>query len=69
MIKIIQGNCLDPFGGSGTTGIVASNLNRNAILVELNPEYIELAKQRIEKQGGLFCDLQIISGDSKGVNG
>lgn len=63
------GIVLDPFGGSGTTGIVASNLNRNAILVELNPEYIELAKQRIEKQGGLFCDLQIISGDSKGVNG
>ena len=63
------GTVLDPFGGSGTTGIVASNLNRNAILVELNPEYIELAKQRIEKQGGLFCDLQIISGDSKGVNG
>ena len=63
------GTVLDPFGGSGTSGIVASYLNRDAILIELNPEYIELAKQRIEKQLGFFADLEIISGDSKGVNG
>ena len=63
------GTVLDPFGGSGTSGIVASNHNRNAVLIELNAEYIEIAKQRIQDQGGLFCDLQIISGDSKGVNG
>ncbi len=37
---------LDPFGGSGTTGIVANNLGRNAILVELNPEYADCAKER-----------------------
>ena len=63
------GTVLDPFGGSGTSGIVASNHNRNAVLIELNAEYIEIARQRIQDQGGLFCDLQIISGDSKGVNG
>lgn len=44
------GTVLDPFGGSGTTGIVAANNNRNAILLELNQEYIDLAKERINKE-------------------
>jgi site-specific DNA-methyltransferase (adenine-specific) len=64
-----NGTVLDPFGGSGTTGIVASNHNRKAVLIELNAEYIEIARQRIQDQGGLFTDLQIISGDSKVLNG
>lgn len=37
---------LDPFSGSGTTGIAASELNRNAVLIELNPTYIETSKIR-----------------------
>ncbi len=37
---------LDPFGGSGTTGIVANHLGRNAVLIELNPAYVESAKER-----------------------
>jgi DNA modification methylase len=48
------GVVLDPFGGSGTTGIVAALNNRNAILVELNPEYIKIAEDRIDKELGLF---------------
>ena len=63
------GTVLDPFGGSGTTGIVASNHNRKAVLIELNTEYIEIAKQRIQDQGGLFTDLEIVSGDSRVLNG
>ena len=54
-----SGTVLDTFGGSGTTGIVASNHNRKAVLIELNAEYIEIAKQRIEEQGNLFCDFEI----------
>jgi len=54
-----NGTVLDPFGGSGTTGIVASNHNRKAVLIELNTEYIEIARQRIQNQGGLFTDLEI----------
>ena len=38
---------LDPFCGSGTTGKVAVKLGRDFIGIELNPEYIELAKKRI----------------------
>jgi site-specific DNA-methyltransferase (adenine-specific) len=38
---------LDPFMGSGTTGIAAKELNRNFIGIELNSEYLEIAKRRI----------------------
>jgi DNA modification methylase len=37
---------LDPFGGSGTTALAASELNRNSTLIELNPEYALLSKHR-----------------------
>ena len=46
-----QGTVLDPFGGSGTTGEVAEMEGRNSILIELNPEYIELAKKRTAQMG------------------
>lgn len=44
---------LDPFGGSGTTGKVALELGRKAILCELNSEYIPLIRQRCETTLGL----------------
>ena len=37
---------LDPFGGSGTTGIVANEIHRKAIVIELNPVYAEVATLR-----------------------
>jgi len=43
------GTVLDPFAGSGTTLAVAAELGRSGIGCELNPEYIELAEQRIAK--------------------
>lgn len=49
-----EGTVLDPFGGAGTTGIVASNHNRNAILCELNDEYSDIAEKRIESNLPLF---------------
>jgi DNA modification methylase len=49
------GTVLDPFFGSGTTGIVAKKLQRKYIGIELNEEYIKIADRRIEKEcGGLF---------------
>ncbi len=41
-----EGNTiLDPFGGSGTTGIVANELHRKAVLIELNPKYVQMGKK------------------------
>lgn len=42
----VGGVVLDPFGGSGTTGMVANKLSRKAILIELNPEYAKQIKER-----------------------
>ena len=53
-----SGTVLDPFGGSGTTGLVANNLGRNAILIELNEEYVEIAKKRLGEDLGLFSEVK-----------
>jgi DNA modification methylase len=49
------GVVLDPFGGAGTTGMVASRLQRDAILIELNPEYAALAERRIFNDAPLLA--------------
>lgn len=41
---------LDPFMGSGTTGIACKQLNRNFIGIEIDEKYFEIAKQRIEHE-------------------
>jgi site-specific DNA-methyltransferase (adenine-specific) len=41
---------LDMFMGSGTTGVVCKRLNRNFIGIELNPEYFEMAVDRINNK-------------------
>lgn len=48
------GVVLDPFGGAGTTGIVAEAHGRDSILIELNPEYARMAEERRGPQAGLF---------------
>jgi DNA modification methylase len=51
------GTVLDPFGGAGTTGLVADRRHRNAILIELNPEYVEMARRRIFNDAPLFAEV------------
>lgn len=51
------GTVLDPFGGAGTTGLVADRMQRDAILIELNPEYIEIARRRIASDAPLFAEV------------
>ena len=45
---------LDPFGGAGTTGLVADRLGRNALLIELNADYGVLATERIRGDAPLL---------------
>ena len=53
----VGGTVLDPFGGSGTTGLVADQLGRSAILIELNPEYAAMAHRRIKGDAPLLTDV------------
>lgn len=48
---------LDPFGGAGTTGLVADRMGRNAILIELNPESNKIARNRILRDAPLFAEV------------
>ena len=38
---------IDPYAGSGTAGVVAKRLGRRAILIERNPDYVEIASARL----------------------
>jgi DNA modification methylase len=53
----VGGTVIDPFGGAGTTGLVADRLGRNAILIELNPAYAEMAERRITNDAPLFAEV------------
>jgi hypothetical protein len=41
---------LDPFAGTGTTGCAAMKHGRDAVLIELNPKYVQMAEQRLAEQ-------------------
>lgn len=47
---------LDPFVGSGTTGLVSVRLRRRFIGIDLNPNYIEMARKRI----GVPTDVALV---------
>lgn len=48
---------LDPFTGSGTTGVVAKRLKRNFIGFEISPEYFEIAQNRIN---GIYINGKVV---------
>lgn len=54
-----HGTVLDPFGGAGTTALVADRLNRNAILIELNPEYAAIAERRVRGDAGMLAEVEV----------
>lgn len=61
-VRCIKAGCppgglvLDPFGGAGTTGLVADRLQRHATLIELNPEYAAMARRRIHDDAPLLVE-------------
>ncbi|WP_257160750.1 DNA-methyltransferase [Corynebacterium cystitidis] len=56
---------LDPFLGSGTTSEVAGKLNRRSVGIELNPEYVEMSRQRLKAAG--FEEVSFDLGGSTGL--
>lgn len=48
---------LDPFAGSGTALLVADRLGRNAIGIELNPEYVAMARRRVFGDAPLLTEV------------
>lgn len=56
----VGGTVLDPFNGTGTTGVVALKSGRNYIGIDLNEKYIAMADRRLDRidsQGDLFAEL------------
>jgi hypothetical protein len=50
---------LDPFGGAGTTGMVSQRLGRDFVLIELNPAYATMARDRIQADSPLLAGITI----------
>ena len=53
------GTVLDPFAGSGSTGIAARIMSRNAVLIEANAEYAEIARVRIRDDAPLLSERNL----------
>ena len=53
------GTVLDPFAGSGTVGVAAKRNGRAAILIEIDDNYAEMARKRIEDDAPLFSPTKI----------
>ena len=47
---------LDPFAVAGTVGLVAERLGRDFIGIELNPDYVAMARRRIEDDAPLLAE-------------
>lgn len=56
----VPATVLDPFGGAGTTALCADRLGRNAILIELNPEYAEIARKRLEGDAPMLTRVAML---------
>ena len=56
IVPLIKAGCpkggivLDPFAGSGTTGVVAEILGRDSVLIEISPEYIKIIEDRMKTE-------------------
>ncbi|PSP91854.1 methyltransferase [Halobacteriales archaeon QS_4_66_20] len=61
MFSFVGDTVLDPFAGSGSTAVGASRCGRNSVSVELEEEYFEVAKKRIEKERGTLNNFENLS--------
>ena len=57
---VVPALVLDPFSGSGTTGVVAMQNGRNYVGTELNPDYAQMSLKRITESIGMFGEVEVI---------
>jgi DNA modification methylase len=61
MFSFVGDTVLDPFAGSGSTAVGASRCGRNSVSVEIEEDYFEVAKDRIEEERGTLTNYQSLS--------
>ena len=67
LAKAPDGFILDPFAGSGTTGVAAKRLGRRALLIEIEPKYCDIAATRLANEPKpLFVEEREASEDTQG---
>ncbi|MGQ0766823.1 MAG: DNA-methyltransferase [Gemmatimonadota bacterium] len=66
MFSFVGDTVCDPFSGTGTTLVAAAQARRNAVGVEIDPDYVEISKSRLAGAGDLFHQPAVQSEDSEG---
>ena len=63
MFSFVDDTVLDPFAGTGSTAVAASAVGRNSISIELEPEYVDIAENRIEEERGTLANYNNLTVD------
>jgi DNA modification methylase len=61
MFSFVGDTILDPFAGTGSTGVAASKWGRNSISIELEPEYVDIAERRLNDARGTLSNYDNLS--------
>jgi DNA modification methylase len=65
--EVIPCTVMDPFSGSGTTGLVATSLGRNYLGIDINGDYLPLAIERIQKKSPIKSDPDPVINNSDDI--
>jgi len=61
MFSFVGDTILDPFAGTGSTGVAASQWGRDSISIELEPEYVDIAERRLNDARGTLSNYDNLS--------
>lgn len=65
LFSFVEETVLDPFGGVGTTSIVAAALERKSVYIDQNPDYAKIAQKQLKQKGASKVDHIVKYGDSR----
>lgn len=61
MFSFVGDTVLDPFAGTGTTGVSASRVGRNSTNIEIEPKYVDIAEKQLKQERGTLTNYQNLS--------